>query len=127
MYTNRHGIVHPEFVRNGFTLESWSKAFLGKESSSLSSHFPLQQRLKIWAGEEQDDALVQLDGILCSRAELFVRGMLAAKKDLAKYRKGLTDGLQKSEFYEMPVPAPVSGVKRKQVESPRGTDEVLLL
>ncbi len=127
MYTNRHGIVHPELVRNGFTLESWSKAFLGKEIRSLSSHFPLEQRLKIWAGEEQGDALVRLDGILCSRAELFVRGMLAAKKLLAKCRKGLTGDLQNPEFYEMPVPAPVSGGKRKRVESPKGTDELLLL
>jgi len=100
----------------------------GKEIGSLSSQFPLQQRLKIWAGEEQGDALVQLDGILCSRAELFVRGMSSAKKHLAKCQvKGLTGGLQNPEFYEMPVPAPVSGSRRKRVENPRGTDELLLL
>ena len=128
MYTNRHGVVHPELIRNGFTLESWSKAFLGKEIRSLSTQFPLQQRLKIWAGEEQGDVLVQLDGILCSRAELFVRGMLAAKNHFAKCQvKGLTGGLQNPEFYEMPVPAPVSGGKTKRVASPRGTDELLLL
>src|SRR5258707_15349750 len=48
LYTNRKGCVHPELVQNGFTLEAWSKAFLGLEISSLSAHRPLQPRDKNW-------------------------------------------------------------------------------
>jgi hypothetical protein len=126
-YTNRNGCVHPELVRNGFTLESWSKAFLGEEIASLSSRFPLQRRLQIWAGAVHGAELDQLDGILSSRAALFARSMLAVAKHLSKCQtKGLMREVQNPRFFEMPVPVPVSLSGKERLKNPSAGEELLL-
>ena len=127
LYTNRNGCVHPELVQNGFTLEAWSKAFLGLEISSLSAHRPLQARLTTWNEGKQD---AQLDAILCSRAEIFVQGVLAAKEHLAACQaKGVARELSNSGIIQIPVPTHVGNHKVRPMGSqqPVADIEQLLL
>jgi hypothetical protein len=94
--------VHPELVQNGFTLEAWSKAFLGLEITSLSAQRPLQTRLINWNEGKQD---AKLDAILCSRAEIFAQGVLAAKAHLANCQaKGVARELSNSRIIQIPIP-----------------------
>jgi hypothetical protein len=102
LYTSRNGCVHPELVQNGFTLEAWSKAFLGLEITSLSAQRPLQTRLINWNEGKQD---AKLDAILCSRAEIFAQGVLAAKAHLANCQaKGVARELSNSRIIQIPIP-----------------------
>jgi hypothetical protein len=122
LYSNRNGCVHPELVQNGFTLEAWSKAFLGLEISSLSAHRSLQARLTTWNEGKQD---AQLDAILCSRAEIFVQGVLAAREHLAACQaKGLARELGNSGILHMPVPSHVGSRKVRPAGSEQAVAEM---
>jgi hypothetical protein len=109
LYTNRNGCIHPELVQNGFTLEAWSKAFLGLEMRSLSAERPLLRRLKNWNEDKQD---AKLDAILCSRAETFLQGVLAVKEHLAACQaKGVARDLSHSGIIQIPLPSRVASAK----------------
>jgi hypothetical protein len=103
----RTGCVHPELVRNGCTLESWSKAFLATDLDPVSSRWPLKERLQLWADRTSDAAL---DEVLCRRAELLARGMMAAKKNHEECQsKQLTNEVSADGFLAMPIPVPAPG------------------
>ena len=109
LYTTRSGCVHPELVQGGFTLEAWSKAFLGLEINSLSAQRPLRARLMNWTEGKQD---AKLDAILCSRAEIFAQGVLAAKAHLAYCQaRGEARELNNSGIIQVPIPAHVESGK----------------
>jgi hypothetical protein len=117
LYTNRNGCAHPELVQNGFTLEAWSKAFLGMEISSLSAQRPLQARLTTWNNGKQD---AKLDAILCSRAETFAQGVLAAKAHLAYCQaKGEARELSDSRIIQIPIPTHRAIGKMRAGHSPQ--------
>jgi hypothetical protein len=115
LYTTRNGCVHPELVQSGFTLEAWSKAFLGLEINSLSAQRPLQARLMSWTEGKQD---AKLDTILCSRAEIFAQGVLAAKAHLAYCQaRGEARELNNSGIIQVPIPAHVESGKVRAASS----------
>ncbi len=89
-FINFDGCVHPELVKGGFNLEAWTKAFLGTEATSRldQARHPLKNRLVGAASFSKDHrdnaAMYKVDNALGTRAELFLRGIIAADKHLKK-------------------------------------------